>query len=250
THPIPVVRLEHLLAQPYRNLALGSGLMLVGAMAISSYVPLYVQAGRNGSAAATAWSVLFLSIGWTIGANVGSRLLDRFSESAICVAGFGFTVPGLVILAVISAVPVGLATIFTVLSVAGFGIGLTTNAGLTLMRSVTESASIGRVGSVYQFARSQGITVGAALGGAVMLLVVERRLGDVEAVREVLAGQSTGTLGREVNAAVQVGFSTAAATGAVVAVVGAVIIVRMRGFLAESRHLRRGRSTTTAGPTG
>jgi predicted MFS family arabinose efflux permease len=240
SHPNPAVRLEHVVTQPYLNLALGSGLMLVGAMAVSSYVPLYVQAGRNGSTAATAWSVLFLSLGWTIGANIGSRLLDRLSESAVCVFGFGFTTPGLIALAFASRAEADLAVIFAFLAVTGFGIGLTTNAGLTLLRAVTESASIGRVGSVYQFARTQGITAGAALGGAVLLLVVERRLGDVEAVRQVLSGESTEAAGREVNEAVQAGFSATAVTGSVASVIGWLLMIRMRQFLAGARSDRRG----------
>jgi MFS family permease len=251
SHPSPVVRLEHLITQPYRNLGLGTGLMLAGAMTISSYVPLYVQAGRNGSTAMTAWSVLFLSMAWTIGAIIGSRLLDRMSESAVCVLGFGFTTPGLAALAIAARYEADLAVVFALLSVIGLGIGLTTNAGLTLVRAVTDSASMGRAGSVYQFSRSQGIAAGTALGGAVMLLVIDRRLGDVEAVRELLTGTSTEALGRDVNLAVQAGFSTAAITGTVAAAVGAVLMVRMRGFLADVRHLRRGQPVTRRwiGPT-
>lgn len=239
TNPDPVVRLEHAVDQPYRGLALGSGLLLAGAMAVASYVPLYVQAGRGGSSALTAWSVLFFSVGWTVGANVGSRLLDHYSESAITVAGFAFTVPSLLALSLLVWGDVALVALFATLVVAGLGIGLTTNAALTLLRAVTPVASIGRAGSVYQFARTQGIAFGAALGGAVVLLVVEQRIGDVETVRQVLAGE-TGEVGGEVSAAVRAGFAVAAATGAVVAAVGCVLMIRMRVFLTEAR-VRAGR---------
>ncbi len=238
-HREPIVRLEHLFPQPYLGLAVGTGLLLAGGIAVSSYTPLYVRAGREGSTGVTAWSVLFFSLGWTVGANISSRLMDRWSESAVAVLGFCFTVPGLAGLALVARSDVSLVVIFALLSVAGLGIGFSTNAGLTLLRAVTASASIGRVSSVYQFARSQGIAAGAAMGGAVMLLVVERRIGDVEAVREVLAGDTSGELGGRIPEAVQAGFSAAAATGAVVALVGGLMMVRMRGHLAEARARRR-----------
>lgn len=235
----PIVRLEHLFSQPYLGLAVGTGLLLAGGIAVSSYTPLYVRAGREGSTAVTAWSVLFFSLGWTAGANISSRLLDRFSESAVAVLGFAFTVPGLIGLAVAAQADVSLVVIFALLCVSGLGIGFSTNAGLTLLRAVTASASIGRVTSVYQFARSQGIAAGAAMGGAVMLLVIERRIGDVEAVRQVLAGDSSGALGARIPEAVQAGFAAAAGTGAVAAVVGGLMMVRMRGHLAEARARKR-----------
>ena len=238
-HPQPIVRLEHLFRQPYRGLAFGSGLLLAGGIAVSSYTPLYVRAGREGSTGVTAWSVLFFSLGWTVGANISSRLLDRWSESAIAVIGFGFSVPALVGLAALAQANVSLVVIFALLGLAGLGIGFSTNAGLTLLRAITASASIGRVTSVYQFARSQGIAAGAAMGGAVMLLVIERQIGDVEAVREVLAGDTTGELGASIPAAVQRGFAAAAASGAVVATVGGLMMVRMRAYLADARAVRR-----------
>ncbi len=238
-HPQPIVRLEHLIAQPYLGLGVGTGLLLAGGIAVSSYTPLYVRAGREGSTSVTAWSVLFFSLGWTAGANISSRLLDRWSESAVAVLGFCFTVPGLAGLALIASSDVSLVVIFALLCLSGLGIGFTTNAALTLLRAVTASATIGRVTSAHQFARSQGIAAGAAMGGAVMLLVVQRRIGDVEAVRQVLAGDSTGDLGGEIPEAVQAGFATASATGAVAAVIGGLMMMRMRSHLSAARARRR-----------
>ena len=247
-HPDPVVRLEHALRQPYRSLAAGSGLMMAGAMGVHTYVPLYVRAGRNGSSAATAWSVLFLSLGWTLGANVTSRLEERISASTLCVAGFGFAVPGLLALGLLTRTDTPLGVIFAILTVIGIGLGSTTNAGLVLLRSMTEAASIGRAGSVYQFARTQGFTAGAALGGAVILLVVDGRIGDVEMVRDVLAGQSSGTLGRDVNQAVQAGYSTAALVGCVVASVGALTMMSMRRYVSRRANVLYGDHTIPPRP--
>ena len=84
----PVVRIEHIARQPFVGLAAGIGLVLAGAFTMYSYLPLYVRAGRGGSTALTAWSLLFFTVGWTTGATIGSRLLDRRSESFMIISGF------------------------------------------------------------------------------------------------------------------------------------------------------------------
>ena len=48
---------------------------------------------------------------------------------------------------------------------------------------------MGRVNSAHQFVRTLCITYGVAVGGAILLLVVDRQTGDVEAVRDVLGGE-------------------------------------------------------------
>jgi MFS family permease len=232
--PDPVVRLKHLFAEPYRGLAIGTMCMLAGAVSASIYIPLYVQAGRGASSAVTAWSVVTFSIGWTAGANVGGRMIGRWSESWLAVFGFGFTIPALAGVAVLAAASVPLALILGLMLIAGIGIGFTTNAGLTLVRAVTPAGEIGRASSVYQFARNQGFAFGAALGGAIILLVIQRRIGDVEAVRAVIEGAAS-DVGDDAGAAVRFGFAATAGVGAVVAAVGAVLMVKMRASLAPAR---------------
>ncbi len=235
----PVVRLEHLFVQPYSGLAAGTGLMLAGAIAVNAYLPLYVQAGRGASPGLTAWSVLFFTLGWTLGANIGSRLLDRHSESWITLVGFFFTVPALAVIWFTVSADAGLPWIFAAFLVAGIGVGFTTNAGLTLVRAVTLPAQIGRVSAAYQFARNQGFTYGAAIGGAVLLVVVAGRVGDVEAVRALLAGDTDSVSG-SVAEAVRAGFAAAAVGGTAMAALGVVFIVAMRRSLAEARAAKRG----------
>ena len=93
--PNPVVRLEHVSRQPYLGLGMSTAFLLTGIFAVDSYIPLFVRAGKNGSAALTAWSVLPITVGWTIGANLASRLADRHSESWIILLGFLINTPAL-----------------------------------------------------------------------------------------------------------------------------------------------------------
>jgi hypothetical protein len=53
---------------------------------------------------------------------------------------------------------------------------------------------MGRVNSAHQFVRTLCITYGVAVGGAILLFVVDRRVGDVEVVRDVLRGEDAGSV--------------------------------------------------------
>ena len=233
----PVVRLEHVVRQPFFGLAAGMGLLLAGALGAHSYLPLFLQGGRGESAAVAAWSVLFLTIGWTTGANIGSRLTDRIAESTLAVSGFFVTAPALFAAWILVQAP--LAALFTAWFAAGFGVGVSTNAALTLLRAVSEPAEIGRTSAAHQFLRNQGVAYGAALAGTVILFVVGRRVGDVEQVRRLLAGESVGIPPGAEEAIVD-GFRTAVLTAVVLAAAGAFPVWRLRRHLADARRLRRG----------
>lgn len=235
----PVVRPEHIVPQPYRGLALSTGLLLTGTFAMSTYIPLYVRAGLEGSPALTAWSVLPLTVGWTVGAVVSSRLADRHSESWIVLLGFMVGMPSLAAVWISITIDLPVHAVFFVFFTSGVGVGMATNAALTLLRAVTRSTQMGRVVSAHLFARNQGFTFGSAIGGAVLLLVVTLQLGDVELVRELIASpEGGGPPGAA--AAVRAGFSSTVAVGFGLVVLGWLAALRMRRSLTEARVARRG----------
>ena len=235
----PVVRLEHIVPQPYRGLALSTSLMLTGTFSMSSYIPLYVRAGRDGSSALTAWSVLPLTVGWTVGATLASRLADRHSETWIVVLGFMINIPSLIAAWLLAAVGAPVLITFLTFFGAGVGVGMTTNAALTLLRAVSEPSEMGRVGAAHLFARNQGFTFGAAIGGAVLLFVVGLQLGDVELVRELI-GSSQVAAPPGAAEAVEAGFAANIVVGIVLSALGAVAAIVMRRSLREARITRRG----------
>lgn len=233
----PVVRLAHVARQPFAGLAVGMGLLLAGALGAHSYLPLFLQGGRGASSAVAAWSVLFLTVGWTTGANLGSRLTDRLPESTLTVAGFFVTVPALV--AAWALAEGSIALQFGAWFATGLGVGVSTNAALTLLRAVSDPAEIGRTSAAHQFLRNQGVAYGAALAGTVILFVVAREVGDVEQVRRLLAGETIGVPpGAE--AAIVDGFRAAVVTAILLAAGGLVPIWRLRRHLAAARRIRRG----------
>jgi MFS family permease len=237
--PDPVLRPRHVAAAPFGPLAWAISLMLTGAVAVATFVPLYVQGGRGGGTALTAWSVLFFTVGWTTGANASSKVLDRVAESSVVLAGFAISAPAAAVVAALAAVDAPLWALFGALTVQGVGVGSATNAALTLLRAVADDEELGRATAAHQFLRNQGITVGAALGGATILLVVGRRIGDMERVRALLAGTSDVT-SAAVADAIAAGFTTAAIAGALVIASGVLPVIALRRHLAPARRQRRG----------
>lgn len=229
----PVLRLEHLARQPYLGLALGIGLLVAGAIAAEAFVPLYVRGARGAGPALTAWSVLFFTLGWTIGANVAGRIVDRIRETTLTLSGFFITAPALLGLwwAATREAPLGI--VFGLLVVAGCGVGAATNSALVLLRSAAPDAQLGRVTAAHQFARSQGFTVGPALGGALILLVVSRNIGDVDAVQHLLTG-GTDAVGLSTAAAIGEGFAVAALVGALMAAAGLLPVIGLRRSLSRA----------------
>ncbi|MEX2279170.1 MAG: MFS transporter [Acidimicrobiia bacterium] len=232
----PIMRIRHLATQPFATLAVSLALLVTGAVAMSSFLTLYVRGGRGASEALTAWSVFFFVIGWTIGANLSSRLLDRMAESSVIGVGFSLTGPGLGLLGVAVTFDAHLAVILGLMVVTASGVGLGTNAGLTLLRAVSDPSEIGRSSAAHQFFRNQGFTLGSAMGGAVILAVVATAVGDVEIVRDVLA--SNAVPNPVVSEAIRDGYAAAAFTGFGIVIAGLVPFFALRRHLAPARASR------------
>jgi MFS family permease len=219
----PLVERRYLSHAPFAPLAFAISLLITGAIAPNAFVPLYVSAGRLASEATTAWSVLFFTVGWTAGANLSSRLLDSRSQLTVIRYGFGCTVPSLVVTALAGAFSLTLGVLFAALFGVGVGIGLATNAALTLLRDVSAPQEIGRSTAAHQFFRNQGFAFGSAIGGAALFAVVASAVGDPELVRNVLAGDSV-SVGGQVSSAVERGFALSALIGAAISASGLLVL--------------------------
>ena len=232
----PIMRIRHLASQPFSSLAISLALLVTGAVALSSFLTLYVRGGRGASETLTAWSVFFFVIGWTLGANLSSRLLDRLAESSVMGVGFALTAPGLGLLGIAISFDAHLAVVLGLMTVTASGVGLATNAGLTLLRAVSDAGEIGRSSAAHQFYRNQGFTLGAAMGGAVILAVVATAVGDVEAVRDVLASEAVPN--PAVSEAIRNGYAAAAFTAFGVVIAGLIPFFALRRHLAPARAAR------------
>ena len=226
--PDALVAPRHVLSAPLGPLAWAIALLLIGGIGTQLYVPLYVSAGRGVDAAIAAWSVMFFTIGWTIGAQASSRLMDTRGPQQVTTLGATIVAPACAGVGVAALLGTPLWVVFVALTVAGLGMGTSTNSALTLLRLLAPDEELGRATAAHQYIRSQGFAGGSALAGAVLLLVVATQTGDVDAVQGLLTGAGEGAgggsadVGAAVAAAVRDGFATAALVCAVVAVLAHV----------------------------
>ena len=186
----PLVSREHITRYPLRRVHVTSGLVLIAGLAADNYLPLYMQTTRGRSESFSAFSVLFLTVGWTGAAFVVSRLLERgWREVDTILLGACMMVPAIAVGGVGVALGWPLVVIFTAFSAMGASIGFVSTSGLTLLQASAADSEMGRVNSAHQFVRTLCITYGVAIGGAILLMVVDRRTGNVEVVRDVLGGE-------------------------------------------------------------
>jgi predicted MFS family arabinose efflux permease len=199
--PDPVLHRHHLTRFPLNWIHVTSGLVLVAGLSTDNYLPLYVQTTRDRSEGFAAFSLVFLTVGWTAGSVVFSRVLNTWRESDVILLGATLIVPALSLTGLAIALDWPLAVVFTGFGFVGLSIGFVSTAGLTLLQATSDDSEMGRTNAAHQFIRTLCITYGVALGGAILLFVVDRRVGDIESVRDVLAGEDV-ELGAETASAI------------------------------------------------
>lgn len=193
-HENPVLERQHLTRAPLRWIHLAAGLVLAGGVAVDNYVPLYLQVSRGRSAGFAAFSVLFIAVGWTAGSFVYARLLRSWPEPSVIVFGAACLLPATAFTAAMVLWVAPLVVVFASMFAMGIGIGLASTAALTMVQRSADIEELGRVNAAHQFLRVLAISVGVALGGAVLLAIVDGQIGDVEVVRSVLEGEGHGAV--------------------------------------------------------
>ena len=185
----PLVDRAHITRFPLKRVHITAGLVLIAGLAADNYLPLYMQTTRGRSESFAAFSVLFLTVGWTAAAFVVSRLLERWHESDLILIGSLIMLPALAVAGSGVALTWPIGVIFAGFFAMGCSIGFVSTSGLTLLQSSADESEMGRVNAAHQFVRTICITYGVAVGGAILLLVVDRQVGDVEVVRDALGGE-------------------------------------------------------------
>jgi hypothetical protein len=180
---------------PYRHLALSASLTLTAVMGLSAYLPVYVRGARGASASGAAWSVLWLTIGWTVAANIAGRATDRVPERSVLRAGAWLGIPavGGAWAAVASSAP--LPVVFAGFFAMGLSVGTVTNAALQMVRLAVTDKYAGRATSAHAFI---GMSMGGGLAGGVILAAVAASVDDIGLVRAALSGETTKLAGAAV----------------------------------------------------
>ena len=185
----PVLSREHLTRFPLRWVHAAAGLVLIVGLGADNYIPLYVQTTRGRSVEFAAFSLVFLTVGWTAASVVNSRLLVSWREADVILLGALIVLPSVALAGTAIVLTWPLAVLFAAFFVLGTAVGFVSTASLTLLQASSDESEMGRVNAAHQFVRTLCITYGVALGGAILLFVVDLQVGDVETVREVLSGE-------------------------------------------------------------
>lgn len=222
----PLLRMRHIVSPAFRTLHATAFLVVMSGIAANTFLPVYVKGARGASTAEAAFAIVFLTVGWTVGAFVSSRISElRSGEDAMVSFAAVFTAS-----ATVAAIAVWLElplwVVFAAFTTLGSGIGGVSNSGLGVLQTKAVPKEMGRVNSAHQFIRTLGFTYGAALGGAVLFGVVDARLGDVEIVRSLL-GDDDVVVDAEIVDALATGFAWSMTLAAGLAYFALFFAIRM-----------------------
>ena len=185
--PEPILRLGHITAIRYRNVHITSMAVLAAGVGVNSLLPLYIRGVRQESTTAAAFSVLYMTVGWTAGAWIASQLQDRWRGETVSFLGSIITFPSTVAVAAVIHIDAALPIVYLMFAWMGLGVGTITSTGAALLQNRTELAEMGRLNGAHQFLRTISLTIGIAAVAAITLAVVNHRIGNVEAVRDLLS---------------------------------------------------------------
>ncbi len=220
----PLLDRRYFASWPFGWLNLLPFTFFAGALAVDGYVPVFVQGGLLRSPGSAAFAVAFLAIGWTTGSQITSRLLDRFQNTQVMIAGFVITLPPLALCALIYRTTTPLLLVYALSFVQGLGIGSVTNSTLSLLQRTATTEEMGRASSAHQFLRSFGGTLGIALAGTVLLAVVQNRIGSVKPVQALLSRKDV-SISRPAQEAIVAGFRASALVAVGFTAIGLLISI-------------------------
>ncbi len=150
-------------------------------LSLDTFVPLYVQGGRGGGAAAAAGVVTPVMLTWAFSGIIAAPLVVRWGfrrtsalGSLLIIAGFG----GLVLGTVFSAPH---AVLTATLAVTGLGFGPASMAYLLAAQNAVTWHERGLVTSSITFFRTIGGALGVGLLGALFNLAIAPRLAQLRA---------------------------------------------------------------------
>ena len=242
----PVVARRHVAGFPAWAVHVVVVITLTAGLALDNYLPIYTQVNRGHSESAAAFTMAFLAVGWTVGSIVYSRRFAHLLAAAVMRGGVSVLLLGCVAAGVAIVRDWPLGVVLATYAVVGLGIGTVSTSAMNWLQDATATVEMGRATSAHQFVRQLGISYGVAAGGAVVLYVVARQVGDVEIVRDALAGRDV-ELGSDAGAAFGDGLAAVAAMAAGLALIGVCVATAV---VRQARHNERCQTPCVMPPDG
>ena len=154
----------------HRPIATANGVGLLSGMALmglTTFVPMYVQIVLHRSPVVAGLALTTMLIGWPVSATLTARLLHRFGLHQLLLTGALLLPVGAALFVLLtpqsSPVVAGLGSL-----VMGFGMGLLSVSSLVLIQEVADRSQRGSATASNLFSRNLGMTLGAAVLGAVL----------------------------------------------------------------------------------
>lgn len=168
---LPVFRLTNIIA-------LLGGFTIIG---LISYVPLYVQASKGGSAMTAGFVIMPLSIGWSGASFITGRMLHKTGGRKMIIAGMSAVLIGCLAASLILDQQTPLAIIVGIMLVLGSGMGMQTPGLLVTLQNAMQISAMGVATASQQLARRLGATIGVSLMGAILTKIFIDGVADLKA---------------------------------------------------------------------
>jgi len=159
---------------------------------VDTYVPLFVQGARGGTAGAAGAVVTPLVFFWATSAAAAGRLILRFGFRKTARLGAILVLAGLAGLVAAALANAGVAWISAACGIVGAGLGPSSMAQVLAIQHVVPERRRGVATSLVPFFRTVGGSIGVGALGGVFTAGVASRLGSgVEAASRLLAGHGS-----------------------------------------------------------
>jgi MFS family permease len=156
---------------------------------VDTFVPLFVQGARGGTAGAAGAVVTPLIFFWASSAALAGRIILRFGFRRTALLGAVLMALGLAGLLAAALADAGVAWISAACGIVGLGLGPSSLAQLLAIQHVVPERRRGIASSLVPFFRTVGGSVGVGALGGVLTAGLAARLGSgLEAASRLLAG--------------------------------------------------------------
>jgi MFS family permease len=159
----------HLFANRTSNLGLlTQNLQWLVLLGSSFVISVYLQQERGYNAIQTGLMLLPATIGLLISSALAQRMAGRHTQRRLVRAGFGGTVAGFALLALVRADPGAVWTFVPGLFVVGLGVGVMLTASVNLVQSAWPEQTQADISGVSRSVSNLGSSLGVAIAGSVI----------------------------------------------------------------------------------
>ena len=153
-----------------RGFSAGNGSVFLSSVAIFSlaaFSPLFIQGALGKSPTQLGIAMVYLSLGWSLGALCCGRMVKNTGEKAFAICGALMLSAGCAIATGFSP-ETKMSICSLVLGLAGFGMGCVSISTLLIVQNSVGVSNLGIATSSHQFTRTLGGTIGIGIAGSIV----------------------------------------------------------------------------------